>query len=50
MQPDGWACQDAALPGARLIARQLVFAGPDPSVYAYARVSTQRNVYRIPVP
>jgi eukaryotic-like serine/threonine-protein kinase len=41
----------AALPGARLISEQEnVYPGPDPSVYAFVRVSTQRNVYRVPVP
>jgi Tol biopolymer transport system component len=40
----------AALPGARLIAQQQVFVGPNPSVYAFTRVTTQRNIYRIPVP
>lgn len=40
----------AALPGARLIAERNVFPGPDPSVYAFMKVSTQRNIYRVPVP
>jgi Tol biopolymer transport system component len=40
----------AALPGAQLIARQPVFVGSDPSQYAFSRVSTQRNIYRIPIP
>jgi eukaryotic-like serine/threonine-protein kinase len=40
----------AALPGARLIAQQQVFVGPNPSVYAFTRVTTQRNIYRILVP
>jgi dipeptidyl aminopeptidase/acylaminoacyl peptidase len=41
----------AALPGARLVSNQeRTFAGPDPSVYAFMRVSTQRNIYRVPVP
>lgn len=26
------------------------FAGPDPSVYAYSKLSAQRNIYRVPVP
>ena len=40
----------AALPGAQLVAEQPVFVGPDPSLYAFSRVSTQRNIYRVPVP
>ena len=40
----------AALPGARMIAEQRAFGGPNPSVYAFSRVTTHRNIYRIPVP
>jgi Tol biopolymer transport system component len=40
----------AALPGARLIREPQAITGPNPSVYAYPRFSTQRNIYRIPVP
>jgi hypothetical protein len=41
----------AALPGARLIAEQdRPVPGPNPSTYAFAKVSTQRNIYRVPVP
>ena len=40
----------AALPGARLISEQSVFPGPDPTVYAFMKVATQRNIYRVPVP
>jgi Tol biopolymer transport system component len=41
----------AALPGARLIAEgENVFPGPDPSMYAFTKVATQRNIYRVPVP
>jgi dipeptidyl aminopeptidase/acylaminoacyl peptidase len=41
----------AALPGARLIAEQdRVIPGPNPSMYAFVKVSTQRNIYRVPVP
>lgn len=40
----------AALPGARLISEQdRSFPGPDPSMYAFVKVSTQRNIYRVPV-
>jgi hypothetical protein len=41
----------AALPGARLISEEeRVFPGPDPSIYAFTKVATQRNIYRVPVP
>jgi hypothetical protein len=40
----------AALRGARLISEQeRTFPGPSPSIYAVMKVSTQRNIYRIPV-
>jgi Tol biopolymer transport system component len=40
----------AALPGARLITEQdRSFPGPNPSMYAFVKVSTQRNIYRVPV-
>jgi len=40
----------AALPGARMIEQPRAFGGPNPSVYAFARVTTHRNIYRVPVP
>jgi len=41
----------AALPGARLVSEQeSVYPGPNPSIYAFAKVATQRNIYRVPVP
>jgi hypothetical protein len=41
----------AALPGAVLIAEQdRVIPGPNPAMYAFVKVSTQRNIYRLPVP
>jgi len=41
----------AALPGARLISAQdRLVPGPNPSMYAFVKVSSQRNIYRIPVP
>jgi hypothetical protein len=41
----------AALPGARLISEQgRPVPGPNPSTYAFVKVSTQRNIYRVPVP
>jgi hypothetical protein len=40
----------AALPGARLISEQdRSVPGPSPSIYAFVRVSAQRNIYRVPV-
>ncbi len=38
------------LPGARAFPEPRAFAGADPSIYAYPRVTTHRNIYRIPVP
>jgi serine/threonine protein kinase len=26
------------------------FAGPNPSIYAYAKITAQRNIFRVPVP
>ena len=40
----------AALPGARLVSEDSVYPGPDPSIYAFTQVATQRNIYRVPVP
>jgi len=40
----------AALPGARLVSDQTVYLGPNPSIYAFTKVTTQRNIYRVPVP
>jgi tRNA A-37 threonylcarbamoyl transferase component Bud32/WD40 repeat protein len=39
----------ASLPGARAFPQQRAFASADPSVYAFPRVSTHRNIYRVPV-
>jgi hypothetical protein len=39
------------LAGARLIpASMALFTGPNPSIYAYTKQNTQRNIYRVPVP
>jgi serine/threonine protein kinase len=40
----------AALPGARRIAPQQVYPGPDPSRWAFTRVTIERNIYRVPLP
>jgi Tol biopolymer transport system component/DNA-binding winged helix-turn-helix (wHTH) protein len=40
----------AALPGVRLIPELGAFPGPRPSVYAFTKVVTQRNIYRVRVP
>jgi Tol biopolymer transport system component len=39
-----------ALPGAQRIADAGAFTGPNPSAYAFSKVATQRNIYRVPVP
>jgi hypothetical protein len=33
-----------------MIEQPRAFGGPNPSVYAFARVTTHRNIYRVPVP
>jgi len=40
----------AALPGKRAILESRAFVGANPSIYAFPRIATQRNIYRIPVP
>jgi Tol biopolymer transport system component len=40
----------AGIPGARLLPEPGAFPGPDPSIYTFTRVSTHRNIYRVPVP
>jgi serine/threonine protein kinase len=40
----------AKLPGVRVIDAYDVAPGPSPEVYAFARGSVQRNLYRIPLP
>ena len=51
--PSGFESREAvaALPGARLISEEpRLFAGPNPSIYAFTKITTQRNIYRVPVP
>ena len=43
------ASEPASLAGAKLIEGD-ISPGPDPSVYAFARVTVHRNLYRIAVP
>lgn len=40
----------AALPDVQLIPEQAAFPGPNPSIYAFTKVATQRNIYRVSVP
>jgi len=40
----------AAVPGTRLVSDQGVYPGPNPSIYAFTKIATQRNIYRVPVP
>jgi len=40
----------AKLPGVRIIEAADVAPGPSSSVYAFSRETTQRNLYRIPIP
>jgi hypothetical protein len=40
----------ARLPGVRKIDAQPLSPGPSPDVYAFYRGTTQRNLYRIPIP
>ena len=40
----------AALPGTRLIPQEGAFPGPEPSIYAFTKVVTHRNIYRVSVP
>ncbi len=51
LPPSGFQSKEAlaAFPGARLVSDQNVFPGPDPSIYAYMKVSANRNIYRVPV-
>lgn len=40
----------AALPGVRLVSEEKnVYPGPNPSIYAFTKVTAQRNIYRVPV-
>ena len=40
----------ALIPGVQVIPHGGIFPGPAPSLYAYTRTTTHRNIYRIPVP
>ena len=40
----------ARMPGVRKIEEMGVVAGPSPDVYAFYRGTTQRNLYRVPIP
>jgi serine/threonine protein kinase/Tol biopolymer transport system component len=43
------ASEAASLPGAKIV-EEYISPGPDPSVYAFARRTVHRNLYRIPLP
>jgi serine/threonine protein kinase/Tol biopolymer transport system component len=40
----------ARLPGAKLLPAQGEFPGPNPSLYAFPKFTSQRNIFRVPVP
>jgi eukaryotic-like serine/threonine-protein kinase len=40
----------AAIPGAKRIPQLRAFLSDDPAVYAFMRQTSQRNIYRVPVP
>jgi len=40
----------AKLPGAKLLPAQGEFPGPTPSLYAFPKFTSQRNIYRVPLP
>jgi Tol biopolymer transport system component len=49
----GFASKDvlAKVSGVRTVSGEaIVFAGPDPETYAFTKITTQRNLYRVPVP
>jgi hypothetical protein len=52
MPPGGFRTEEqiASLPGARRIDADNVVPGVSPGVYAFSRGTTQRNLYRIPIP
>ena len=39
-----------ALPGARLIPQARAFGGANPGIYAFPRITAQRNIYRVRIP
>jgi len=49
--PGGFPSKEAvaALPGARPLAERDAYPGPNPSLYAFTKIATQRNIYRVPV-
>ena len=52
LRPSGYrTIEEAALAlGAKPMPEKRLFGGPSLAVYAYPRVTTHRNIYRIPVP
>jgi len=49
--PSGYASKEAvaAIPGARLVSNGIIYPGPNPTMYAFTKTATQRNIYRVPV-
>jgi hypothetical protein len=49
--PGGFRTEEeiAALPGVEVLPYSDVALGPSSSVYAFSRVTTSRNLYRIPL-
>jgi serine/threonine protein kinase/Tol biopolymer transport system component len=52
VSPSGFPSKDAvaALPGSTLVSDQEIYPGPDPSIFAFTKVTSQRNIYRVQVP
>jgi eukaryotic-like serine/threonine-protein kinase len=44
------AAEATALPGARLVPQARAFVGANPSIYAFPRITAQRNIYRVRIP
>ncbi len=38
------------LPGLRIVRHSAIAPGPDPSTYAFVKLTEHRNLYRIPLP
>jgi hypothetical protein len=40
---------EATLPGVQVIDHGNISPGVDPSIYAYTKMTAQRNLYRVPI-